>query len=101
MKIPHLKRDGTFRPQIREAIQNLKASPVVHVSLYPAGGYNGAVTITISNRHEREFHIGREISDSTRFPARIRAAATELRDQGFRGRFRISHDDGALQIERA
>jgi hypothetical protein len=36
--------------------------------------------------------------DWSRFPARIRAAATALRDFGYEGRARIAHQQGALTV---
>lgn len=100
MKIPHLKRDGSFRPQIRKCISELEASDIAQIALSTAGGYKGNVTVEIGNIDEVSFEASLELSDWTRFPARIRAAATELRDQGFIGTFKIYHDEGILLIER-
>ena len=100
MKIPHLTRNGSFRPQMREAIADLKDCDSVQVSLAPAGGYKGDLILRIESSNEKEFEANRELSDWTRFPARIRATATELRDQGFTGSFRITHDSGILTISR-
>ena len=85
---------------MRELVKRLKMASQVGVSLYPAGGYKGVIDIAVSSANEEEFDAAIELSDWTRFPARIRAAATELRDQGFKGRFRVSHDNGILQIVR-
>ena len=100
MKIPHLTRNGSFRPQMREVIATLKDCDFVEISLTPAGGYKGEVKVTIGNRKEAEFEAAIDLADTTRFPARIRATATELRDQGFSGAFRVSHDSGLLKIHR-
>jgi hypothetical protein len=101
MKVPHLKRIGKFRPQIREQIERLKSSGSVYITLRPAGGYKGDVLVKIGNPKEEEFDASLDLSDWTRFPARIRASATELRDQGLMGAFQISHDNGALKIKLA
>jgi len=100
MKIPHLTREGTFRPQMRTQLAALSDCDFVTTSLSPSGGYKGAIDVTIGPRAENEFEAAVELSDSSRFPARIRAACTELRDQGCTGPFRITHDDGILTISR-
>jgi hypothetical protein len=99
MKVPHLKRDGSFRPQIRKELEKLKTSDVVRIPFHAAGGYKGDVRVRIRSRKEDEFEVSLDLSDWTRFPARIRAAATEMRDQGFKGAFQIRHDDGVLEIK--
>ena len=81
-------------------IGGLRSSGSVRIPLTPAGGYKGNVQVEIGSRNEDEFEADLELTDTTRFPARIRAAATELRDQGLKGTFRISHDDGVLEIRR-
>lgn len=101
MKIPHLTRNGNFRPQMREALTRLKECALVEIPLSPQGGYKGEIEVIIESRKEAEFEASVDLSDPTRFPARIRAAATELRDQGFTGSFRITHEDGVLKIGRA
>ena len=100
MKIPHLTRDGTFRPQIRTPIAALSDCNVVQISLSPTGGYKGSIQVRIGPRAEAEFEAVVELPDPSRFPARIRAACTELRDQGYTGPFRITHDDGMVTISR-
>lgn len=100
MKIPHLTRNGSFRPQMRDSVTTLTDCDSVKISLSPTGGYKGAINVTIGNRKEAEFEAAVELSDSSRFPARIRAACTELRDQECTGPSRITHDDGILTISR-
>ena len=100
MKIPHLTRNGTFRPQMRTQLAALSDCDFVQISLSPTGGYKGAMDVTIGKRSEDEFEAEVELSDPSRFPARIRAACTELRDQGYTGSFRITNDDGILTISR-
>ena len=63
-------------------------------------GSVGSIEITVGAPEEDEFDAEVNLSDWTRFPAGIRAAATELRDRGFCGSFRISYNNGELQIER-
>jgi 5-methylcytosine-specific restriction protein A len=100
MEIPHLTQEGIFRPQVREAIGNLSSNDEVTATLPPRGGYSGAIEITIVDPGEDHFGANVDLSDWTRFPARIRAIATELREQGFTGRFLVTHNDGEVAIAR-
>jgi hypothetical protein len=100
MKIPHLIRSGSFRPQIRDKVESLNGSDVIEIQLQPEGGYSGVIEIEIQDPQESHLEAAVNLTDASRFPARIRAACTELRDQGFIGKFRISHDDGLLTIQR-
>jgi hypothetical protein len=100
MKIPHLTRDGSFRPQLRAAIATLTDSDAIQVTLSTGGGYNGSIQVRIGPRAEAEFEAAVELADPSRFPARIRAACTELRDQGCSGTFQVTHEDGILTISR-
>ena len=85
---------------MRVAMEALHSSDVIRISLKPPGGYDGSIRITVGAPGEDEFDAEVNLSNWTRFPARIRAAATELRDRGFQGTFRISHNQGELRIER-
>jgi hypothetical protein len=87
MKIRHLQNDGTFRPQIRDSLRALVSSDVVNTSVSRKGGYRGSIAVVIGARDEKEFEANVNLVDRTRFPARIRAVATELRDQGLSGVF--------------
>lgn len=62
-------------------------------------GYAGHVVVTI--RDGSSFDTDWRGKDSTRFPARIKAAATALFRCGFRGLYEISHKNGLLKIRRA
>ena len=99
MKIPHLKQDGKFRPQIRGQLESLRSADRVSIELHESGGYDDCIEVTIGDVADEEFEAAVQLSDPTRFPARIRAAATELRDQGFIGTYKITHSDGLLLIE--
>jgi hypothetical protein len=101
MKIPHLVRDGSFRPLIRKALEDSHRRLPLTVPLRKEDGYPGNILISILSRDEKEFEAEVDLSDWSRFPARIRATATELRDQGFVGRFRIIHNNGVLIISLA
>lgn len=100
MKIPHLQQDGKFRLQIRENLDTRNTSDILRFSVEETGGYNGSITLTIADSKEEEFEADISLSDHTRFPASIRAVATELRDHGFLGQFVVEHIDGQMCIER-
>lgn len=68
------------------------------MKLRKKGGYAASATVRIANVTEKEFDTDRELRDLTRFPARVRAAVTALRDGGCAGSFKISHEDGTLTI---
>jgi hypothetical protein len=65
------------------------------------GGYDGRVTVTIRAGDATSFGTDWTSNDETRFPARIRAAATALLNCGCTGQFLIVHTDGVLEISRA
>ena len=75
----------------------LEAGGIVHVAL-KEGGYDGRVAVTIHPTDHAIFVTDWEGTDPTRFPARIKAAATALLNCGFEGRFDISHSGGSLTI---
>jgi hypothetical protein len=64
------------------------------------GGYPGRVTITVQTGNETTFDTDWEGTDATRFPARIKAAATALLNCGCVGRFAVGHEQGLLVIRR-
>jgi hypothetical protein len=82
---------------IRAGRTSLDSGGVVVVILED-GGYGGRVEVTIRADDTAAFGTDWENSDVSRFPARIRAAATALRDEGCFGRYVIEHRDGALTI---
>ena len=82
---------------IRGHRAELDAGGVVNVEL-GSGGYVGRVVVTIRSQDRASFGTDWEHSDSTRFPARIKAAATALLNCGCEGRFQIAHSDGSLAI---
>jgi hypothetical protein len=71
----------------------------IHLSLTEQG-YSGEVLVDIGVEHVDTFDSDWEGTDETRFPARIRAAATALRDRGCYGRFQVVHEQGQLTINR-
>jgi hypothetical protein len=100
MEITYVTK-SSFLPACESAINthrvNLDSGNPVHVDLQE-GGYNGRVIVTIRTNDRSAFNTDWESTDPTRFPARIKAAATALLHCGCEGRFEISHTDGLLTI---
>ncbi|MCL4748495.1 MAG: hypothetical protein KJZ83_24250, partial [Burkholderiaceae bacterium] len=61
-------------------------------------GYSGRVVVEIRAGDGSGFGSDFEASDPTRFPARIRAAATALFTCGCPGQFLITHRNRVLEI---
>ncbi len=98
MKIPYLVRDGQFLPRIKETLEAEGCPGNVSIKFSKGGGYSGSIEVTIGKPTEKEFNAEVSLKDRTRFPARIRAAATALRDVGCEGCYLIGHVDGVLTI---
>jgi hypothetical protein len=88
---------GPCEAAIRRHRAELDAGGIVSVNL-PPGGYDGRVIVTIRPNDCSDFGTDWEHPDPTRFPARIKAAATALRNCGCEGRYEVSHSDGSLTI---
>src|SRR6266550_2667336 len=101
MRIQHLVRTNLsrFYPIVVAALgvarTSFPARPVT-CELGEPKAYPGDVHVTIATG--ADFDTDWEGRDETRFPQRIRAAATALRDTGHHGRFHITHRDGSLTI---
>jgi hypothetical protein len=65
---------------------------------FETGGYDGEITVTIERNNSKEFNTNWENNDPTRFPARIKAAATALFNCHCFGRYKIKHENGVLII---
>jgi hypothetical protein len=104
MHIPHLTRPDTsdFYPVVRDSLPAARPLPVgttISCDLPASGGYAGDVVVDIFDGPEFGTDwTSSDPDDWSRFPARIRAAATALRDSGLRGSYRITHKDGAVTI---
>ena len=102
MLVPFVMRSEFLLP-IAEALKTqhakLKRTIPMHVKL-KSGGYNAAVYVQIDLSNRSAFRAEWE-GELTRFPVRVRAAATALRDAGVAGRFQVIHEDGALVISPA
>jgi len=62
-------------------------------------GYNGRIRVNIDRANSATFWADWESPDPTRFPARIKAAASALFRQGCFGEYLISHETGILTIQ--
>ena len=66
-----------------------------------ADGYPGQFNVTIDPHDWRHVEAEPDISEPTRFGARIKAAATVLRDCGFSGDFDIWHEAGTIRLRKS
>ncbi len=82
---------------IRKRQDELLAGATVSIDLQ-GGGYDGRVIVNIAPNNPVTFNTDWENADPTRFPARIKAAATALLNVGCKGKFEISHSSGSLTI---
>jgi len=102
MNIPYARR-SKFTEFCQENItaqrEALNAGQVIAFTLKP-GGYSGKIAVTVDAGNPTHFETDWSAGDPTRFPARIKAAATALRNCGSTGRFEISHADGVLSISK-
>jgi hypothetical protein len=102
MDIAHVGRSVFLTPceqAIRDHAAILEAGGTIVITL-DDGGYAGKVRIEIGD-DPAMFGSDWENSDPTRFPARIKAAATALFHCGCRGPYEVEHRDGFLTIRRA
>ena len=103
MDIGFVQRSG-FLVSCEDAIRNdrvnLDNCGIVRVE-FEAGGYSGHVVVSIRAEDPKYFASDWQGTDETRFPARIKAAATALYNCGCFGRYGITHKDGSLEIARA
>lgn len=102
MRLAYAQRSGFVEP-ITAALEKqqwrLDEHRAVVVRLSEEG-YDGAVIVEVDRDDDDSFGSDWEGSDETRFPARIRAAATALRDLRLYGKFDIVHEQGVLVITR-
>lgn len=87
----------TCESAIRSRRADLESGSTVFIELGD-GGYNGRITVTIRQGDRTAFGTDWTSSDPTRFPARIKAAATALLNCGCEGTFEVTHADGSLAV---
>jgi len=81
---------------VRQHHTQLISGEAVRIDLQ-RGGYGGRVIVTILPDDSMTFSTDWE-GNPTRFPQRIKAAATALLNCGCKGKFEISHSNGSLTI---
>lgn len=91
---------ATCEAAIRQQQVELDAGGTVCVDL-GEGGYDGRVVVTIRSDNPSSFDAAWTNPDPTRFPARIKAAATALLNSGYEGAYELTHENGILTIRRA
>ena len=108
MKINYLVRTkGTkLYPEIRPWIDAnrgriSRGARVLKSFAWPEPGYSARnLLIVIDAPTDNEFQTSSAGDDPTRFPARIRALATALRDAGLPGVYCVSHEWGEIVLRR-
>jgi hypothetical protein len=84
---------------IRQGRVALSAGQPIRINLdAEKPGYAGRVVVEIRISDGRGFGSDFEGTDPTRFPARLRAAATALYNCGCFGQFLVTHRDQVLEI---
>ena len=101
MKIDYVKTSKFLEPCIKEIKSNsqrLEEGDPIEV-IFIKGGYNGEIVVNIDD-NKNTFDTSWKSSDPTRFPARIKAATTALKQSGCFGAYKITHYNGVLTIKR-
>ncbi|MEK7854524.1 MAG: hypothetical protein AAB288_00415 [Acidobacteriota bacterium] len=106
MMISYCTDRSKFVTPIEEAIENNRSDLTLsHEIVVPveadAPGYSGQIVVVLSRHDPAKFESEKEFLQPSRFPARIKAAATALRNCGYFGKFEISHADGLVRIRNA
>jgi len=101
MRLSYNKRSSFLEDIEDEIIRNRDALFIgtpLFVEMSPQG-YNGRIQVKIEQGNHSTFWTDWQGSDPTRFPARIKAAASALCRLGCFGEFLISHESGTLTIQ--
>ena len=105
MLIPYNIESGGFRKIISD---NLGKNSVIFSDFgkieidleADAAGYSGKVRVTIHPDLDEGFGSDWAGDDLTRFPARIKAAASALKDNDYKDDWMIHHEDGVIKIQK-
>lgn len=98
-RISYNVRKSSFRMPIEAAIRaSDRLAQGIEVPLGPGGLDRDGVLIEIDPADAATFGTDWDGTDPSWFSARLRAAATVLRDQGLFGRYRASHLGGILTL---
>ena len=88
-----------FTGQVRDIISESPAAMEWECRLAGAG-YSGKMDIVVQNGEHFLAWTSVRFDDPTRFPARIKAAATALREEGVTGEFEVVAEKDTLKIVR-
>lgn len=98
MQLKYVIRSRFLVPIHRALDDHGSLESEIRIDLGPRG-YERDVEITIPATGRTTFTSNWSGSDPSRFSARIRAAATALRDRGLSGRYHVTHFSGILTIK--
>lgn len=100
LEIPYnARKESGFTWQVRDVIAG-SPSAVEWECRLAGSGYSGKMDIEVQNDEHFIAWTSIHFDDTTRFPARIKAAATALREEGFTGEFEVVADKDVLKIVR-
>jgi hypothetical protein len=101
LEIKYATRSEFLEPCInkfQEQEKELLSGKTIQVIL-KSGGYDKEVILNIDSNNSSVFNtVNWHNKDSTRFPVRIKAAATALLRLKYCGQFKINHQNGVLTI---
>ena len=103
MRIEFVKTRSGFLKPCLEAISHRpprEPGEILQIAFASSGGYRGRMRVVVTPDSLVDFETDWVGSVVTRFPARIKAAATALRDAHCFGNFEIAHTEGKLTITR-
>jgi hypothetical protein len=85
--------------EINNQFNQLTNGQKIVINFPESSGYNGEIIVDIKESKD-SFSTFWENTDPTRFPARIKAAATALKEKKCFGAHKITHNNGELTITR-
>ena len=100
MNIPYHVKKSDLVDFIKNNLLDFKNLNVIELKDLDNDGYSGDFEVEIGTDNNNFNVSGYNYRDITRFPARIRAAATALKLSNLLGCFRISHNNGILKINK-
>jgi len=100
MKIPYHINISKLVTLIKDQLNDFNGEAEIVLNDAEKDGYIGQFEINIGADNDNFDALDYKNLDITRFPARIKAAATSLKLLNFFGCFRISHKNGVLNIKK-
>jgi hypothetical protein len=103
-RIRYVTQLSSFLQPCEHGIQENRAAfdagRQIRFILVRRGGYREDDVITIGADDHDHFVADGTYPDPTRFGVRAKAAATAIRNLGYRGRFEVTHTDGEVTLRR-